>query len=125
MDWQVRRIGIYRPVFAHPKTRKERRADMELVIIIVIAVIVYLWKDNKRVAATEPDPIQRTWSLGIGWIVIVIMGVWLLLGAAVGFSNINVGTNPDGSFTVTQPHDPNNPMTRPIGEMIGLKQDGE
>lgn len=99
---------------------------MELLILVIVAIILYLVTDNHKVAEqmrAEPNPAlkaQKGCALGIGWYIIILLGAFLLLGSAVGFENLNVGME-DGSFTLTQPHDPNNPMTKPIGELLGVR----
>lgn len=99
---------------------------MEIVILVVGAIILYLVTDNRKVAEqmhNEPNPAlkaQKGCALGIGWYLIILLGAFLLLGSAVGFENLNVGIT-DNGVTLTQPHDPNNPMTKPIGELLGVR----
>jgi hypothetical protein len=123
--------GKNRPLFAHQDTPNRGRADMEILFVILIAIAVYLFRDNKRVAqdlAVTRDPVERIKKqsgIGVGWIVIVMVVVFIVLAASGGGAIVNVGINPQGGIDLYQTPDPNNPFARPIGEVMGMHQDAQ
>lgn len=90
---------------------------MLIAALILIGMILYLFKDNKKSAIRNAnDPIQRGWEISTGWVLIIVAGAALFC-SVIPFmltgEPTNVGYDADGNFTMHEPSDPNNPFIYP------------
>ena len=101
---------------------------MEIAALILIGMIIYLFKDNKKQAVENKDPIDRAWKLGSGWLIIIVAAAALFFSVipfmATGkMPYVGLHTDDSGHWIVN-PATPPPPMPT-LGELMGLHEDDQ